>query len=156
MKRFLTVASALTLAFVVYKVWAGNYINGVLDVAVRTDTAVASTRSTGNIYLWKNAEYKSIVGDIVITPAQESTGTSLLESTRVLLKTTKGAFTYTLDSFPYDTDTLPDTFHIVNLGNDTTIGQDVYIAYVVTDTFNHTHNVPITWRIFYNLVATPR
>lgn len=154
MKRFVMVASVLVLIFAVINVWAAvrNY-EKVTEIVKRTDTAVASTRTTGTVGIFEGAtDWKSVVGDVILIAGIESTGTSRLESTKVVLCSDKGLLTYRMDSIgaPWDTDTLPDTMHISRIGNDTLMGHNLYLIYTVTDTYNTVHNVPITWKVKYN------
>lgn len=152
MKRFIRLAAVIALALVVYSVWAKQNYQGIKPVVVRTDTLVASTRTSDQLTFFDNTtDWLSVVGDIVIESGVESTGTSRLESTKVVLCSDKGIRTYRMDSINWDTDTLPDTLHISRLGNDTLMGHNLYLLYTLTDTFNTTHNVPVTWKIKYNL-----
>lgn len=155
MKRFLRFVAVLLVTFgVIYWAWAGERYAGITQVVVRTATATASTRTTGTLELWDNQpSLKSILGDIIFSGGIESTGTSKLESTTVRLYTMKGLRAFAVDSLIADIDTLPDTLHIAHIGTDTSYGQEWYITYTITDTYNTVNNVPITWTIKYDLMA---
>lgn len=153
MKRFLSVAAVLALAFVVFRAWAARNPEGILRIEARTDTAIATTRATGKLAFFEgDNNWKSIVGDLVVGVPVESTGASAgLESVQVVLCSDKGQLTYRMDSINWDVDVTPDTLHVSRIGNDTMMGHNLYILYTVVDTYNTVHNVPITWQIKYNL-----
>lgn len=153
MKRFLTIALVVSCGFLVYKAFAAQRFANVVTVVARTDTATASTRSTGTITLFKNQpEFKSLVGQIFVSGAIESTGTSALESTRVFLNTRKGGRVFAFDSV-IGLSNAADSAWVSKIGTDTLLGSELFLTYTLTDSFNTTHNVPITWLIRYDLIA---
>ena len=153
MKRFIALALVLVCGFIAYKAFAAQRFSKIVTVVARTDTATASTRTTGSIQLFKGQpEFKSLVGQIFVSGAVESTGTSALETTRVFLKTDKGGRTFTFDSV-IGLSNAADSAWVSKIGTDTLLGDNLYLTYTLTDSFNTTHNVPITWHIRYDLIA---